>query len=320
MKKISAKKLKVFIFLLLLFSKESAATQCVGLVTAGVGKFWDDVIAGAEKASQELNIALYARGPVDESNMLAQRHILQHVVNTAKCRGLVLAPMSKALLPQLELFSQKGIPTVYIDRDIGGSRVSVIRSNNALAGTLAAKAMLKALNGQGSIAIFGLKKSVVTTGIREAAFITEVTKSGFDIKVNYSLGTTIGTARAKAFILLEKEEDIDAIFTSSYVSTVSVVKALKELKKSKKIVHIGFDADKLFVNALRKNTLHGIVIQDPFQMGYKAIHTVYKAMKGEQVSEYITTNSMYVNKENMNHIDIKKMLKINKKKTKHGIK
>ncbi|MFT5716636.1 MAG: hypothetical protein ACI9T7_000814 [Oleiphilaceae bacterium] len=45
-------------------------------------------------------------------------------------------------------------------------------------------------------------------------------------------------------------------------------------------------------------------------MGYQGVHTLHKAMQGEQVSENITINSVYVDKNNINNTDIKRVLKV----------
>jgi hypothetical protein len=45
---ISGRSIKVFLFFLLtLCIEHSVSAQCIGVVTAGVGNFWDYVIAGA---------------------------------------------------------------------------------------------------------------------------------------------------------------------------------------------------------------------------------------------------------------------------------
>ena len=311
--KISLRKLsKVYLLILLYFcAQQQVSAQCIGVVTAGVNEFWNGVINGAQKAAQELDIALYARGATEEENVSGQHYIIDQVINKEGCNGLLLAPNNKEHLKYVALLKQKGIPTVYVDRDIGGARVSVIKTNNAYAGMIAGQAMVKELNGKGNIAILKLQKGVITTDIREMAFMKEVIKGGLQIKVNDYLGSTVGKARANAFNLLEGKENIDGIFTSNEITTIAAIKALEALGKSGKITHIGFDSHKLFIDSLKKNVLNGFVIQDPFQMGYQGIHTLYKAMKGEKVKENVTTNSIYINRQNINHIDIQKQLRMN---------
>jgi ribose transport system substrate-binding protein len=138
---------------------------------------------------------------------------------------------SDARLREVELLKQQGIPTVYIDRDVGGARVSVVKTDNALAGRLAAQAMLKELNGKGNIAVLGYKKGILTTGVLQAAFIYAAIGGGLKIKVNEFLSTRVGEARVKAFDILNNEENIDAIFTANEITTVATILALRKTDK-----------------------------------------------------------------------------------------
>ncbi|MCP4326152.1 MAG: substrate-binding domain-containing protein [Psychromonas sp.] len=81
----------------------------------------------------------------------------------------------------MKQLKQKGILTVYIDRDIGGERLSVLKTNNLSAGRLAGKEMVKALKGEGKVAVLRYRNSVSTTNEREKGFIEEVVKGGLKL-------------------------------------------------------------------------------------------------------------------------------------------
>ena len=305
------KKTSVFLLLLSLYIGHSASVsaQCIGVVTSGVATFWNMVLAGAQQAAQEVGMTVYGRGAVGEDNVRGQRYIINQIIYKEKCQGLLLAPNSDTRLKEVQLLKQQGIPTVFVDRDVGGARVSVVKTNNSHAGVLAGQAMLKALNGKGNIAVLGLKKGTLATDARQTAFIDEVTKGGLKVKVIKYLGTRIGDARVRAIDILNSAENIEAIFTTNETTTVATILALQEMNKSGKIIHIGFDSHPLIIDSLINETLHGFVIQDPFQMGYQGALTLHKAMQGEQVNESITTNSIYVDKNNINNTAIKKALR-----------
>ena len=303
------KKIYTFLLLLACLITKQASAQCIAVVTSGVSHFWSEVIAGAEQAANEIGIKVYARGAVSDDDAKGQHLIINQAIYIEKCQGLLLAPNSNDRLKEIELFKQQGVLTVYIDRDIGGERVSVVKSNNIYAGTLAGKAMISALNGKGNVAVLGSKKGILNTDVRQSTFIDVAKKGGLTINVIENLSTRIGDSRIKAFNVLSKLENIDAIFTDNEITTVATILALRQMGKLGKIIHIGFDGHKLISDSLIKSNLQGVVIQDAFQMGYQGVITLHKAMSGEDVSEYITTDSMYIDNNNINDIDIKNALK-----------
>ena len=298
---------------LLLTSGNLVSAECIGLVPAGARGFWEDVIDGAKQAGNELDIEIYARGAYHEAEVRGQQDIINLVIQTKGCKGLVLAPNTKDRTKIVAQLKAKGIPTVCIDRDFGGDRVSVIKTNNALAGEMSGREMVKALNGKGKVAILRLKKGVVTTDIRERAFIKAAVAGGLEIVIDEYIGTTFGAARGEAYQILKEltDKDINGIFTPNDVTSVGVIVALQDLKKEGAFLHIGFDAHPIMIKSLKSNDLYGFVVQQPFQMGYLGVHTVYKAMQGERVIEEIVTDVVFVNKDNINNVKIKDILGLN---------
>jgi len=298
------------ILVILLFYVSSSFADCIGVVTAGGGQhFWEDVKKGAIQAGKDLNISIYIRGAVDEANVQGQKYVIDKVIEQG-CIGLVLAPNSKKRIKDIQQLKQKGIPTVYIDRDIGGDRISVIKTNNFSAGELAGKKMVQALKGKGKVAIFRLNKDVGTTTSREKGFIAAVTKGGLKIVIDKYLGTRVGKARIISQEILKNVSQIDGVFTPNESTSIAVLKTLEHLNKSEKIIHIGFDSRVIMINALKSNQMHGFVVQDPFQIGYKGVYTIYQALQGKPIKNKIDTQVVFVNKKNLNNMHIKKILGI----------
>lgn len=300
---------KIIIIAGMLFCLESSATaECVGVVTAGGGQsFWREVIKGAKQAGKELGIEIHARGAVDEANVEGQRYIIELTMEFG-CEGLVLAPNSKDRKKDVAQLKAQGIPTVFIDRDVGGDRISVIKTENFSAGEKAGIEMAKALRGKGKIALLRFKENVTTTTARENGFIKGATSGGLEIVVDQYLGTMVGEARSEAYRILKGLKRIDGIFTPNESTTLGIIKALERLNKAGKVVHIGFDAHKVMIESLRSQHIYGFIVQRPFQMGYQGVHTVYRAMHGKSVKQEVNTDVVFINRENINHTEIRIML------------
>ena len=300
---------KIVIFTgVLLFSGTVVWAECIGVITAGGGKgFWGDVRKGALQAGKELGIAVYVKGAVDESNVKAQRLIIDYMIEKG-CRGIVIAPNSVERSKDVAQLKARGITTLYVDRDIGGERISVIKTDNTSAGELAGREMVKALKGKGRVAVLRFSKDVATTTSRANGFIKEAVKGGLEIVVDEYLGTMVGDARRKALKILKRAGNVDGIFTPNESTTMGTIDSLRSLNMAGKVIHIGFDSNEFMIKALKSNDIYGFVVQRPFEMGYQGVNTVYQALQGKNVKNKIDTGVIFVNRKNLTDPKIKEIL------------
>ncbi|TGG95038.1 LacI family transcriptional regulator [Natronospirillum operosum] len=263
-----------------------AHADCVGVITAGGGYvFWGEVERGAEAAADELGLTLYTRGAADEINVQAQGALIERISNLG-CRGLVLAPNSVTHLERIASLNAEGIPTVFVDRDIGGDRVSVIKTDNDYAGALAAREMINALGTERQVAVFRMDPEVATTTEREEAFIRTLQDAGVTLVVSDYLGTEVGDARENAYALLVAHPEIEVVFTPNESTSLGTQAAIKRLPVADRPIHIGFDANPRLIQAVEDGDMLGLVEQSPFEMGYQGIRTVHRAMHQQAVELY----------------------------------
>jgi ribose transport system substrate-binding protein len=78
-----------------------------------------------------------------------------------------------------------------------------------------------------------------------------------------------------------------------------VGQAIAENKLGEKIKVIGFDSDEKTVGFLKEGVLAGLVVQDPYRMGYDGVKTALAVSKGEKVEAFVDTGANLVTKENM---------------------
>lgn len=284
-------------------SSSMAQPKCIAVVTSGIDTFWSAVANGALQAGKELNVKVLTRGAYDEANLEHQEQLIQSTVRAVGCKGLVLAPNSAERANQVLQLKSQGIPTVFIDRNTGGEAVSVIKTDNELAGRLAARQMVAALNGKGRVAVLRLNRSIISTHLREQGFIEEAIKGGLTIVIDEYLSQTMGQARDKAVRIIDTPYQIDGIFTPNQTTTIATIKAQEMLSLSGKFVHIGFDAHPIILAALKDGSLQGFLVQQPFQMGYLGVQTVYAAIQGETFDSNIVTSVKYVDKNNLKELE-----------------
>jgi ribose transport system substrate-binding protein len=87
-----------------------------------------------------------------------------------------------------------------------------------------------------------------------------------------------------------------------------MVLALDKAGLAGKLQFIGFDSSDKLNAALEKGSISGLVLQDPFNMGYLAVSTAVKVVRGEAVEPRMDTGSTLITKDNMQEPDNKRLL------------
>jgi ribose transport system substrate-binding protein len=92
-----------------------------------------------------------------------------------------------------------------------------------------------------------------------------------------------------------------------------VAQAVAEKKSDDKINVVGVGSDEKLVKLLQDDVIAGLVLEDPFRMGYDGVKTALAASKGEHVSANVDTGVTLVTKANMSSARSQELLKPNVK-------
>jgi len=71
---------------------------------------------------------------------------------------------------------------------------------------------------------------------------------------------------------------------------------------------IGFDSSVKLVEAVRLGKLDGLVLQNPFNMGYLAVKTLALHLNKQKVEARIDTGASFIDKANMDQPEMKALL------------
>ncbi|MCF7689042.1 MAG: hypothetical protein K9N01_12160, partial [Cephaloticoccus sp.] len=67
-----------------------------------------------------------------------------------------------------------------------------------------------------------------------------------------------------------------------------------------KVKFVGFDTGTQTVAGLKTGDLQGLVVQNPFKMGYLGVKTIVASLRGETVEKDIDTGCELVTLDNLN--------------------
>jgi ribose transport system substrate-binding protein len=281
-------------------------------------EFWKSIHAGSNTAANELSsqgtdVEVIWKGPLREDDREQQIQVVEGFAAQG-VNGIVLAPLDdRALVRPVSDAKRAGVPTVIIDSGLQSPDiVSFVATDNRKGGSLAADRMGQLLNGKGKVLVLRYAEGSASTSEREAGFIDQI-KAKFPgielISTDQYAGATRDTAKRASENLLNRFGDqVQGIFTPNESSTAGMLLALQDIGKAGKVSFVGFDASQTFIDALNANQLHGIVVQNPFNMGYLGVKTMVDSLQGRPVQQKIDTGVMLVTKDNMSTPEVQALL------------
>ena len=93
------------------------------------------------------------------------------------------------------------------------------------------------------------------------------------------------------------------IFAPNESSASGVIEAMTSLGLNKKIALVGFDSSVFLLQSLRSGNIDGLIVQDPYRMGYLGVWTVVHHLEGYDVApggeKALSTGEHLVTKENL---------------------
>jgi len=309
--------------------------------------FWKAVKAGVKQAEEDINEELGYEGndkvkvtfssPEEADNVDEQVSILdEELARYPIALGISIADV-QACEVQFDIALENNIPIVAFDSGSEYEGIqAMISTDNKAAGTLAATKMADMMEGEGELIMLVHESDSAAANARRSAFKKEITEKyeGISIVKNVSLddldelkdemmgeiqnGTY--TIEAEEEITKEKLSDADVVdylltkypdvkgcYATNSKTTQLFVDGL-ETKEMTDTFVIGYDAGEDQLNALRDGKVDGLIVQNPFGMGYAAVIACARAGLSIGNEAFVNTGYTWVTKDNMETEDIKKML------------
>src|SRR6266404_2619220 len=300
-------------------SKSGKKKLTIAVIPKGTShEFWKSIHAGAIKAAKELSSAgndaeVIWKGPLREDDREQQIQVVEGFASQG-VDGIVLAPLDdRALARPVEEAKSAGVPTVIIDSALqSNSIVSFVATDNRKGGTLGADRLGELLGGKGRVILLRYAEGSASTEEREAGFLQELKQKYPNIEListDQYAGATRDTAKRASENLLNRfGDDVQGIFCPNESTTAGMLSALQDGGKAGKVIFVGFDTSQMFIDALRSKQLHGIVVQNPFNMGYLGVRTMFDSLQGKPVEKRIDTGVTMITLDNLDGAETQTLL------------
>jgi ribose transport system substrate-binding protein len=272
-------------------------------------EFWQSIHRGALRAAAYLKdregfaTEIIWDGPLRERDALAQIRIVDRRIST-RVDGIVLAPQhSKQMVDAVQRAVDQGIPVTIIDSGLARQDIIVnyVATNNYNGGWLAAKHLLEVLAKDGKEA-----PKIVLLRYQVGSESTDQREQGFEDYINRRIaqqkrlgqptitwlsrdkyaGATKDSAYREAAPLLNnlRDKGIDGIFAPNESSANGMLDALRSLGMNGKVRLVGFDSSEPLLHAVREGEIDGLILQDPYKMGYLGVWSLVHYLEGYDVT------------------------------------
>ena len=191
------------------------------------------------------------------------------------------------------------------------SYLGYVATDNRQGGVEAAKRLIEVLKGKSKPKVMMIRYQTgsESTEQRELGFRETIKAAG---NIDYSeaadeAGATVDSAQKTVERVLSDTKDLDGLFIPNESSTTGALQAIRVLKREGQFKFVGFDGSEILIQAVREGRLQGVVLQDPFDMGYQAVKRAVDFTRGKLTlkEKTVHTNLKLLTKENMDDASIK---------------
>ena len=96
-------------------------------------------------------------------------------------------------------------------------------------------------------------------------------------------------------------------FATNATAVKTIVSSMDRTKKDNVMV-VGYDADKEEIDMLKKGKVDGLVVQNPYAMGYASVIAAARSALSMGNESVVDTGYTWITKSNLNDNEVKKML------------
>lgn len=267
----------------------------IAFVSNGVASFWTIAAAGVKAAGEKLGVETQTLMPVE--GIGDQKRIIEDLL-TRGTDGIAVSPIDPANQTDLLNQAARRAKLVTHDSDAPNSdRLVYIGMDNYKAGRLCGDLVREILPKGGTIMIFigrleqdnakrrrqGTIDAILGRPYNPANFDapgTVLEANGY--KILGTLTDQFDRARGKANAedAMAKYPNLNCMIGLFAYNPPLLLEALTQAGKLGQVKVVAFDEDDATLEGIRKGTVHGTVVQNPYMYGYKSVEVLASVLRG----------------------------------------
>lgn len=320
---------------------------CISIIGRSSGDpYWDTLKAGVDQATADINermgytgndkIKVTYNAPDNSTDIDDQVNILDEELSRYPDVIGFASVDENACTVQFDLATESDIPIVAFDSSNTYSGIlCTVKTNNISAGATVATNLSTEIKDAGSVMIIANDSLSNSSLERVKGFTDELTANHPNVLVAETLyndkmddmkemiatekntnlpegetETTAGDLSNEDVIeyYLEKHPDVKAIYTTNATTTQLAISACEQMDRLSSTTIMGFDAGKTQLDSLKDGDISGLLIQNPFGMGYATVVACARTVLEQGNEAVVDTGSIWVTKDNVDDEAIANML------------
>lgn len=269
-------------------------TKRVIFVTNGDSPYWAAAKAGLDEANQELKLAdagLRAVMVTNDGTSAGQIEKLRQFGSQSDVAAVAISvndANNQAIVDELKALRAKGIPVITVDSDVNrekfrDARLAFIGTDN-FAGGKALGACLANLLPEGGEYVTFVGITGAQNAIDRVGGIEEGAGPSFKRLDNMGDQNDLTAARENVRQALKNHPQLNALVGIWAYNAPAIVDVVKEKGVRDQVKVVVFDAQADTVKHMRDGQVDAMVVQDPYQMGYKAVQLMTAAVKKDDAA------------------------------------
>lgn len=273
--------------------------------------YWLFLRKGAADKGKELGYTVDYQGVARESEIAGQVSLVSNIAASKPAGILLAATDAKALVQPVEQAVENGVPIIMVDSGVDSDApYASITTDNFDGAYKGGKLLAEMIGGKGKVINLGITAGSETGVQRSEGFIKAIGEYP-DIELLPVQWTSAEAATAMNITsdLLTSNPDINGIFSAAAPMAVGAAQALKARGLDKQIKLVTFDPSPEVLPLFEEGVIHGIIAQDPYQMGYRGVELLDKVIKGGTIEDKkIQIPVVVITPENYNEPEVQQLL------------
>lgn len=270
-------------------------------------EYFQDMEKGTRDAARDLGYDFLVHDQKSDGTQMVSG--AQDMINQG-ISALIISPNKpEALGPIVEAAHSKNIPVIVDDIGGGGTDYdAIVISDNFQGGKIAGEYAVKNLKeGSKETAIIKCEPSAIYAIRRGEGFKESMINSGFKVVKELSGHSRQEEAYSIMRNIITSNPKIQAVFCENDPMAVGAAQACIDAKRND-IMIIGFNGDKIALDAIKAGMMDATVQQVPYEMGKTTVDLADKLIKGEKIKfDDESTKEIYVpvqliTKEDLNKV------------------
>lgn len=275
-------------------------------------EYWSYVVAGCEQYEKDYpNVKVTVTGPPSETSFDEQQNMIETALADSSIDGYVFSPLQSDVVARLISGHKK--PMVAVDTNINAPEIlSFIGTGNEDAAKLGGAAAVKLAKEKGwndinCIEISGVQGDTTNTD-RLNGYRKGVESEGgkfLDNEIQYANGVADQAVTAMEGIMQRFPNGVAIICANNDDMAQAAARIAATNESYKNTIFLGFDGTMSACDSILKGEETMSVGQEPFEMGYKSIDAIVKAINGETIDKFIDSGAFIVDPSNANDRKLK---------------